>query len=316
MLVYHDMSDDQFEQVAVALGQRLFGPGLIGFAKGKDGGRDAKFRGTAQAYPSTASPWNGGTIIQAKHTTGINASFSDKAFFNPETETGILADELARIKALIASGELDNYLVISNRKLTGITQGKLETYLHKETGLKKDQLGFLGTSQLDDLFKLYPDALKSLDFRPLERPLIVRSDELAETIEAFGDALGDLEVPETKDLPEPRTPLDKKNRLNNMSDEYAKKLRSLYLPVTRQIDVFLGDPKNDQFLEKYHDATEEFSLKIIEFQGAEDTFDSVFNYLLDMLIDRSSVLRGNKRLTRAMLFYMYWTCDIGKNADA
>ena len=101
-----------------------------------------------------------------------------------------------------------------------------------------------------------------------------------------------------------------------MSDEYAKKLRSLYLPVTRQIDVFLGDPKNDQFLEKYHDATEEFSLKIIEFQGAEDTFDSVFNYLLDMLIDRSSVLRGNKRLTRAMLFYMYWTCDIGKNADA
>ncbi len=38
-----------------------------------------------------------------------------------------------------------------------------------------------------------------------------------------------------------------------------------------------------------------------------------FNYLLDMLIDRSGILRSNKSLTRAMLYYMYWNCDIGRD---
>lgn len=316
MLNYHDLSDDQFEQVVVALGQRLFGAGFSGFTKGKDGGKDGKFRGIAQAYPSTAPPWKGGTIVQAKHTMGLNASFSDKTFFNPDTETGVLPDELPRIVEMIRAGELDNYLVVSNRKLTGIAQGKLETYLHGKTGLPKEQLGFLGTSQLDDLLALYPDVRSRLNFRPLDRPLIVRPDELAETIEAFRDALAELDVPVSKDLPTARTPFEEKNRLNNMSEDYAKKLRSLYLAVTKQIDVFLSDPKNEAFQAAYHDATEEFSLKIIEFQKEGDTFDSIFNYLLDMLIDRSSTLRSNQRLTRAMLFYMYWTCDIGTNADA
>ena len=66
MMQYFDLSDDQFETVVVAIGQRLFGPGLMGFAPGKDGGRDAKFKGTAQCYPSAAAPWTGCTIIQAK----------------------------------------------------------------------------------------------------------------------------------------------------------------------------------------------------------------------------------------------------------
>ena len=163
---------------------------------------------------------------------------------------------------------------------------------------------------------MYPDVRDCLDFRPLDRPLIVRPDELAETIEAFKDAIVELDLPEMKDFPTARTPFDEKNRLNNMSEDYAKKLRSLYLAVTRQIDAFLSDPKNAAFQAAYHDATEEFSLKIIEFQQDGEKFDSVFNYLLDMLIDRSSTLRSNQRLTRAMLFYMYWTCDIGTNADA
>jgi hypothetical protein len=41
-------------------------------------------------------------------------------------------------------------------------------------------------------------------------------------------------------------------------------------------------------------------------------------YLVGLLFDRDPVLRQHtyKRLTRAMLFYMYWNCDIGKKADA
>ena len=101
MIPYFDLSDDQFEKIVVALGQRMFGAGLIGFTKGKDGGRDAKFNGTAECYPSRTAPWVGCTILQAKHTNAINASFSDTDFCNLEKGTGILFEELPRIKALV-----------------------------------------------------------------------------------------------------------------------------------------------------------------------------------------------------------------------
>lgn len=34
MMRYFDLSDDQFETIVVAIGQRLFGVGLIGFSAG------------------------------------------------------------------------------------------------------------------------------------------------------------------------------------------------------------------------------------------------------------------------------------------
>ena len=40
-------------------------------------------------------------------------------------------------------------------------------------------------------------------------------------------------------------------------------------------------------------------------------------YLVDLLFNRDAVLRqhAHKRLTRAVLFYMYWNCDIGGLED-
>ena len=46
---YEDLSDDQFESLIVFLCQRLLGISVQGFAKGPDGGRDAKFVGTHRA---------------------------------------------------------------------------------------------------------------------------------------------------------------------------------------------------------------------------------------------------------------------------
>ena len=57
------------------------------------------------------------------------------------------------------------------------------------------------------------------------------------------------------------------------------------------------------------------TLTIIAKRAEYETFDDVFNYLLDLLIDRSGILRSNRRLTRAMLYYMYWNCDIGRDKD-
>lgn len=70
---YEDLSDDQFERLIVILCQRLLGIAVQGFSKGPDGGRDAKFVGTAELFPSTTAPWKGTVIIQAKHTNGYIA---------------------------------------------------------------------------------------------------------------------------------------------------------------------------------------------------------------------------------------------------
>ena len=54
---YEDLSDKQFENLVVFLCQKLLGIAVQGFAEGPDGGRDAKFIGTAEIHPSTSEPW-------------------------------------------------------------------------------------------------------------------------------------------------------------------------------------------------------------------------------------------------------------------
>ena len=315
MIRYFDLSDDQFEKIVVAIGQRLFGAGLMGFAAGKDGGRDAKFKGTAEQYPSKASPWSGCTIIQAKHTNGINASFSDPTVCNTEKLTGLICEEIPKIKGLYESGEAQNYLLISNRKLSGIAEPKLTKLISDQTGMPIENIALAGTQQLDDWLELFPDAKASISINPLESPLIVRPDDLADTIEGFREAVAIASSDEDRSTPTPRTPLVEKNRLNNMTPDFEATLRKLYFELMFDIRKFLSDPINEPFKASYQEAVEEFSLKIIAKRTEYETFDDVFNYLLDLLIDRSGILRSNRRLTRAMLYYMYWNCDIGRDKD-
>ena len=68
----------------------------------------------------------------------------------------------------------------------------------------------------------------------------------------------------------------------------------------------------------YESVVDEFQLKIIAKRKDYQTFDEVMEYLVDLLFNRDPVLRqhAHKRLTRAVLFYMYWNCDIGEVGDA
>lgn len=310
---YFDLSDDQFEKIVVSIGQRLFGAGLMGFAAGKDGGRDAKFKGTAELYPSKASPWTGCTIIQSKHTNGINASFSDPDMCNLEKMTGLVCDEIPKIKALYESGEAQNYLLVSNRKLSGIAEPKITKLISDETGMPIVSVALAGTQNLDDWLELFPAAKTSFAINPLESPLIVNPDDLANTIEGFSEALRVASSDEDRSTPTPRTPLVEKNRLNNMTEEFEATLRKLYFNLMLDIRKFLYDPINEAFKASYQEAADEFNVKIVAKRAEYDSFDNVFNYLLELLFDRSGTLRSNKRLTRAMLYYMYWNCDIGRD---
>jgi len=95
---YEDLHPDQFEKLITILCQRLLGITVQGFSSGPDGGRDAKFVGTAEIFPSKSSPWIGTTIIQAKHTNGYNKHFSESDFFSTDSSSNTIAKELHRIK--------------------------------------------------------------------------------------------------------------------------------------------------------------------------------------------------------------------------
>lgn len=314
---YEDLSEDQFEILIVFLCQRLLGMSVQGFAKGPDGGRDAKFVGTAERHPSAAKPWIGTTIIQAKHTNGYNRHFSERDFYNPEAEHSVLKEEIPRIQKLKAAKQLDNYMLFSNRKLSGTAESEIRAYLAKECDLAEESIYLCGVGQLEIWMKNFPEVpgLARLDM--VDSPLIVSPDELAEIVEAFGRQkeamIGTFESP-----PVQRVSYEDKNLLNNMSDDYAKVLRKNYLKETAQIQTFLAAPENQHLLRLYESAVQEFQLKIIANRKAYQSFDKVMEYLLDLLFSRDPILRqqGHKRLTRAMLFYMYWNCDIGVTDDA
>lgn len=94
---YSDLSPTQFEHLVILLCYELFGMGAETFSDGPDGGRDSRFEGLAQLYPSTNRPWDGLTIIQAKHTISYNNKFNDPDFFNPESESATITVEAKKI---------------------------------------------------------------------------------------------------------------------------------------------------------------------------------------------------------------------------
>lgn len=312
---YEDLSDDQFEKLIVFLCQHLLGISVQGFAKGPDGGRDAKFVGTAELHPSKASPWVGTTIIQAKHTVGYNRHFSESDFNGGINS--VLGKEIPRIKKLRQGKHLDHYMLFANRRLAGNAESDMRARIAKECDIPEGSIYLCGVEQLEVFLKTFPDVALKANLDPIDSPLIVSPDDLAVVVQAL--AKHRMVVSAVIDTPPtPRIPYEQKNALNNMTDAYAKEQRKRYLKETSQIRAFLAAPENLDLQRLYETVTEEFQLKITAKRKDHQTFDSVMEYLVDLLFNRDPILcqLAHKRLTRAVLFYMYWNCDIGELGDA
>lgn len=314
---YEDLSDGQFENLIVFLCQRLLGISVQGFAKGPDGGRDAKFVGTAELHPSKAAPWVGTTIIQAKHTNGYNRGFSESDFFNAASVNTVLGKEIPRIRKLRAAKQLDHYMLFANRRLAGNAESEIREHIASRCGIPASSIYLCGLEQLEAWLKRFPGAATEADLNPVDSPLIVSPDDLAEVVQALARQQAGVAAL-LDDPPTGRVNYEQKNLLNSMSAEYAKAQRRKYLKETAQIWAFLAAPENLELLHMYESVVDEFQLKIIAKRKDYQSFDEVMEYLVDLLFNRDPVLRqhANKRLTRAVLFYMYWNCDIGEVGDA
>ncbi len=316
---YENLGDEQFETLIVFLCQKILGVSVQGFSKGPDGGRDAKFVGTAELHPSKAASWVGTTIIQTKHTNGHNRNFSESDFYNPKANTkSVLGDELPRITNLRKEKQLDHYMLFANRRLAGNAQSEIVAYISKSSGIPPASIYLCGLEQLEMWLKSFPEVSTLAELDLVDSPLIVSPDDLAEIVQALArqretiNAV--LDTPPTQRF----TTYEMKNTLNNMTKEYAVAQRKRYLKETAQIRAFLAAPENDDLMRLYESVVDEFQLKIIANRKDYQTFDDVMEYLVNLLFDRDPVLRqhAHKRLTRAVLFYMYWNCDIGDAGDA
>lgn len=310
-----DLSHKQFEDLIVFLCQNLLGMSVLGFSEGPDGGRDAKFVGTAALLPSVASPWVGTTIVQAKHTNGFNRSFSESDFFSASSSDTVIGKEIPRINSLVEKKQLNHYMLFANRRLSGTAESSIRLHIATQCGLPEESVYLCGIEQLESWLARFPEVPKLAKLDPLDSPLIVSSEELANVVEALAN--GKDAIAQAFDhSPSPRLLYEDKNAINNMSKEYAKALRKRYLKETPLIFSFLAAPENLELQRTYESVIDEFQLKIISKRKNYQSFDEVMEYLLDLLFNRDPVLRANKRLTRTVLFYMYWNCDIGEDEGA
>jgi hypothetical protein len=308
---YHDMYDQQFEDLVVQICVSLLGIGVQGFSSGKDGGRDARFVGTAKNYPSDSKPISGKIIVQSKHTTNPIAKFSDPEFSSTASSSE-LSTEIPKVKTLVKNGELDHYILFANRRLSANANQAILTRLELEAGVVS---GFLvGIESLELHLKYAPKAAKFAHLEPIESPLRVSPEALAQVLLAIKGLLEEKYLTPKLDHIK-RTSFATKNELNGLSAQYATLIRGTHLKYFSKIDEFLAHPDNHSILDDYQEAVEEFKTKIIAHRDEFSSFDLVLNYLLDRLLERDPDLKRNTRLTRTIVYYMYWICDIGKEPD-
>tara|TARA_B100000809_G_C15139184_1_gene532159 strand:- start:6936 stop:7916 length:981 start_codon:yes stop_codon:yes gene_type:complete len=310
---YSEISSTQFENLVILLCFELLGFGTKTFADGADGGRDARFDGTANAIPSQRSPWDGLTIIQAKHTSEYNRKFSDGDFFG--AKSSIVNSEINNIKTLIKEDGMRNYILFSNRKLPANAHEKILKFMSDETGLPKANILLVGVEDIENYLKAFPDISHKVDLNAFDMPISIEPDELAEVILKIKGELPnitELKKEKSKKNNESikRVSLTKKNKLNNLNADYSKVIEKK-MGNFFEIDDFLARPENTEYQEKYIECRNELDEKIRAIKKPEHEYNIVIERVYDLIISRDQDCKTNKSLTKLMLHYMYYHCDIG-----
>ena len=301
----HYQNEDDFENLVTLICKKILGEGVIPFAKGRDGGKDGRFTGTANCFPSENGPWKGKTIIQAKHTEKIQASCSDSDF------STIVEGEIEKIKRLKSKGEIDYYLLFTNRKLTGGADSKIVKRIKDETGIENN---IIAEEKIQQYLIQFPDVVKMAGLNRLLMPLEFDDSDIREVVLVIKEALKSKGT-SSQITDFSKIELAQKNKLNNLSEDYFSGLIQSEFADFSRIDSFLSDPINEEAKEWYEDAISDLNAKIIIHRDKYDGFEEIIDDVYNKVISQSgNSLKGNKRLVRTLLHYMYCKCDIGKKA--
>jgi len=308
----HELADERFEELIGVLCLSELGTGMVVFSKGRDGGRDGRFEGTAERFPSKNAPSSGKFIIQAKHTSNPIASCSDNDFHG--NLSSVIAKEIPRIKALKAAGEIDHYVLFTNRKLTGSTDARVRKYIADETGVENVHL--VGIERLSQMITLLWGEVRNVipELAQAQAPLRFYRQDIAEVLDAMTAAVSnDTRTDQSTSFA--YIDLDRKNELNTLSERYFRHMQQVSSPYFGQIQDFLGDPINRDLADTYDNIAADINHRVTVHRDDFARFDMVFQEIYDSLIEQIPALEKRCRLIFTLLHYMYWACDLGEKAN-
>lgn len=309
---FNHISEDDFERLVVDLCNNLLGIGVHSFAKGPDGGKDGFFEGTAQFYPSPNAPWSGKFIIQAKHTTTIDASCADNSFFS--NQSSVINHEIARLVQLRSEKgqDFDCYLLFTNRKLPGSIHTALRQHL--QTGLSIQNTDVCGLEDLIRYVEKSPELIKKYTLTRYILPDQFYETDIRNVIVLFGSNTNWIDTPPIEDA----TPFKfadkvRKNALNYIDETYFSEIKSHSLQFFRSIECFLQDPKNTPYLVKYMNTTSDLR-GYIQKHSDKYSFKEILETIIETITgaDTCTEIFHVRALVRVFVHYMYWNCDIGR----
>ncbi len=308
---YENLSDEEFEDLVIRIGKDILGMGCKTFSVGKDGAKDSWFIGTADNFPSKSSPWTGKFNIQAKHTKFHNSSCSDNDF--SVNKTSVLSKEIDRLKEIMKITPFDNYIIFTNRKLSGGTHPTIVKML--QDGLEITNAEIIGREQIDTYLTDYPDIAFQFGLYKFIAPLRFYEKELRDVIIVFSDEIKAIST-EAKSYITSFTVIDKekKNELNNLSKDYFEFIKSHSLQYFEEIEKFLRDPKNEAYMRMYSNTVSDLQDIIIIERSRFNEFEHIIKHLVDFIVSNNGAkLKDIRKIVRVFIHFMYFNCDIGKS---
>lgn len=305
----HDLTDTEFELLVTLICREVMGVGITSFAAGKDGGKDAKFEGTARAFPDATNPETGKFIVQAKHTS-FPASCSDAEF-----EKTLIGKEIPKIKRQFDTGRLTHYVIFTNRRKTGGAEDRIPDHIKKETGVK--HVWLRGLEDIERELSLHPEIVKAVGLDKLRSPIQFTPEDIRDVIFAVHTQRKTLVTAfdsqhDFRDYPG----LERKNVINGLTSDYDKYIRDDSMKHFPAIRAFLENPRNELLAEQYHAVADELKGQIILHRDRFVTFDHALEDITLLVHQRSPELQapGRRLLTKTLVHYMYVNCDIGNKS--
>ena len=298
----------EFEDLVRALGVRLFGAGLTSFKAGKDGGRDARFDGTPEAWPSKTNQIPGQYVLQSKHTGNAVACCSDSDFKSH------MKGEVKKVRILVSAKEMSHYLVFTNRTKSAAEDQDFRTTFAKIKGVQESWL--LGTEHISSLLTDHSDIWDRYE-EEVRTPVRFNRDDLVKIIHDFSDFMKQVNgLPHTASLRHLK--LEEKNKLNGITAPYFSDLQRHSMPQCDQIRTFLSNPRNEEHLDLYRDTADDLRgrLRTMLNEGIVEKLEDGFERVRQDFIATDDRLQRKKRWVRVFLDYMYSNCDIGQNVDS
>ncbi|OHD09214.1 MAG: hypothetical protein A2Y34_14625 [Spirochaetes bacterium GWC1_27_15] len=304
-----NISENEFEELVNSICQKILGIGIISFRKGKDGGRDGKFEGIAENYPSSKLPWKGKFIIQSKHTDNPIASCSDNNFQNM-----IKKDEIPKLKVLKANNEVDNYLLFTNRRFNADIGINLEKEIKNTVCI--ENVVIIGKETIHQYLNLHKNIVSAFNLNKYFLPFDFTDTDLKELVLEFHNQI-------TKNQSDIRNKIKKikddcnyiekelKNEKNKLGRDYFEYIKTNSLEYFSKIDIFLKDTINNELTEVYLNLTNELNNMILVKRDEFAQFEEIFVYIYQYVYNKNPQLKNKRRFINIFLHYMYFNCDIG-----